>query len=318
MILLIMYLTRKYFFPRSNAVTVNAAIMVRRIIIILGLIILSAALNAQPYYDAAFFRGSLSPDAELFSKGQGKVSIFNYVGGVVYPMIFKKDSSKLIVAAITEHWSVKSNDVEELPGGVQSLILPVAFIKPVSRKWSVSISVIPRWNGMKENMFDKSFQVGGSLLAAYRQTSKLTYRLGVYYNAEFFGPFIIPLLGIDWNISPRDNLFGVLPQVLTYEHRISDKVSIGAVYRMFNNSYRVGVDTVAYGKAFMRLNEMQVLLSADFYLSRRIAFSLEAGHSMFRHVRLGLDENKKDYYSDENVNDGFVIKAGLVYRIRLR
>jgi hypothetical protein len=317
MILLIMYLTCKCIFHKTELPPFILNGFIRRIIIIIGLIILGSALKAQPYYDAAFIRGSISPDAALFSKGQGKVSIFNYVGGIAFPVIFKKDSSKLVLGAFTEHWSVKSNDVENLPGGVQSLLFPVAFIKPFWKKWSIGLSVIPRWNGMQDNMFENSFQVGGSVLAAYKKSSRITYRLGIYYNSEFFGPFIIPLIGIDWNISTRDNLFGVLPQIMTYEHRVSSRFSFGAVYRMFNNSYRITTNS-SYDDAFMRINEMQLLLSADFYLTKRIAFNLEAGHSMFRHVRLGLDQSKKNYYSDENVNDGFVVKAGLVYRVRLR
>jgi hypothetical protein len=318
MILLIMYLTRKYIFYKTELPPFNFNGFIRRIIIIIGLIILGSALKAQPYYDAAFIRGSISPDAALFSKDQGKVSIFNYVGGIAYPAIFKKDSSKLVLSAFTEHWSVKSNDVKELPGGVQSLLIPIAFIKPFSKKWSLALSVIPRWNGMQENMFKNSFQFGASVLGTFRQTSRLTYRMGIYYNSEFFGAFIIPLLGIDWNISPKDNLFGILPQIMTYEHRVSERFSVGAVYRMFNNSYRIVSDRFSNADAFMRINEMQVLLSADIYLAKHIAFNIEAGHSMFRHVRLGLDQNKKDYYSDENVSDGFVVKAGLVYRVRLR
>jgi hypothetical protein len=318
MILLIMYLTCKCIFHKTELPPFILNGFIRRIIIIIGLIILSSALKAQPYYDAAFIRGSISPDAALFSKDQGKVSIFNYVAGLAYPVIFKKDSSKLVVGAFTEHWSVKSNDVKNLPGGVQSLLLPVAFIKPVSKKWSLALSVIPRWNGIRDNMFDNSFQLGGSVLAAFKKTARITYRLGIYYNSEFFGPFIIPLVGIDWSISNKDNLFGILPQILTYEHRVSNRFSFGAVYRMFNNSYRITSDSISNQDAFMRINEMQLLLSADIYLTKRIALNIEAGHSMFRHVRLGLDQNNKNYYSDENVNDGFVVKAGLVYRVRLR
>jgi hypothetical protein len=318
MILLIMYLTRKYFFHDWTPAPFSLNALIRRIIIIIGLIIITTALKAQPYYDAAFFRGSISPDADLFSNNEGDVSIFNYVAGIAYPFIFKKDSSKLLLSAFTEHWSVKSNEVKDLPGGVQSLLFPVAFIKPLSQKWSFAVSVIPRWNGLKDNMFENSFQLGGTVLAAYRQTSRLTYRLGIYYNAEFFGPFIIPLVGIDWKISGKDNLFGIMPQIMTYEHRVSNRFSFGAVYRMFNNSYRIAKDSAYGGDAFMRINEMQLLLSADIYLSRRVAFNIEAGHSMFRHVRLGMDQDKKNYHSDENVNDGFVVKAGLAYRIRLR
>ena len=73
-----------------------------------------------------------------------------------------------------------------------------------------------------------SMQAGGALIAAYKKTEKLTWKLGVYVNGEYFGVFVMPLVGLDWNITSRDNLFGVLPGNLTYEHKINNQFYYGA------------------------------------------------------------------------------------------
>lgn len=87
---------------------------------------------------------------------------------------------------------------------------------------------------------------------------------------------------------------------------------------MYNNSYRAGFLNYSLIPTYMRINEMQFLLSADAYITRHIVFNIEAGRSLFRRVRFGTDNEKKKYYSDEEANDDFLVKASLLYRIRLR
>jgi hypothetical protein len=292
--------------------------MLKSLSITLCVICCSSMLLAQPYVDIVTLRGAISPDAGVWNRNNIPVKYFQYIAGVSVPIVFKRDSSKLVLSAYTERWQIEADDIADNPNAFQSVLGAVTYIKPISTKWSLAGSIIPRWNGNANDVFNNSFQLGGSLLGVYRRSPDLTYRFGVYYNSEFFGPFIIPLLGIDWKISNRDNLFGILPQILTYEHKVSDRFYWGAAYRMFNNSYRIGYLNYSTLKNYMRIVEMQLMLSADLYLTKKIVFNVEAGHSLFRRLNLGTDESGKDYYSDDAVNDGFVIKAGFLYRMRLR
>lgn len=278
----------------------------------------SELLQAQPYFDAVILRATISPDAGLWRRDNMPVHYNQFIAGASVPIVFKRDSSKLVLSAFTERWQITADHLPENPDAFLSLLGAVTYIKPLSKKWTLAGSLIPRWNGNADDVFNNSFQFGGSLLAAYKRSPNLIYRFGLYYNSEFFGPFFVPLLGIDWKISGKDNLFGVLPQILTYEHKVNDRFYWGANYRMFNNSYRIGYLNLSTIPNYMRIVEMQLLLEADVYLTKKIVFNIEAGHSFLRRLQLGTDTNGKDYYSDEDVNDGFVFKAGLVYRMRLR
>lgn len=289
-----------------------------RFVKIIALICCTSALYAQPYFDAVIVRGTVSPDAGIWRSNFTPVTYQHFIAGVTIPVLLKNDSSKIIFNVFTERWAIKANKISDMPDAVQALYIPVTYIKPISHKWTIATTIIPRWNGNAIEMFNNSFQMGASVIAAYKRSSNLTYRFGLYYNSEFFGPFFIPLVGLDWKISSKDNLFGILPQMLTYEHRVSSKFSWGAAYRMYNNSYRAGFLNYSLIPTFMRINEMQFLLSADAYITRHIVLNIEAGHSLVRRIRFGTDDDKKNYYSDEKVNDGFLIKAALLYRIRLR
>jgi hypothetical protein len=289
-----------------------------RIIKIIVLWLFTSALYAQPYFDVVLIRGTVSPDAGIWRRDNATVTATHFIAGATIPVLLKKDSSKLIFNVITERWAIKQKEINDMPDAVQALYFPVTYLKPITNKWTIVATLIPRWNGNASDLFHNSFQMGASAIAAIKRSSNITYRFGVYYNSEFFGPLVIPLAGLDWKISSKDNLFGILPQILTYEHKISSKFSWGGAYRMYNNSYRTGTLNYSLIPTYMRINEMQLLLTADAYLSKHIVFNMEAGHSLFRRIRFGTDDSKKDYYSDEDVNDGFLFKASLIYRVRLR
>lgn len=289
-----------------------------KLVLLIAILNCCGSISAQPYFDAVTIRGTLSPDAGVWRRELSPNDYKHYLAGVSVPVLFKKDSSKLVFSALTERWEIKHHDINVLPKAFQSLVLPISYVKKVSEKWVVSGSLIPRWNGNAGDMFKNSFQAGAAVVATYKKSPSLDWRVGIYYNDEFFGPFVVPLVGLNWKMSRNDNLFGLLPQMLIYEHKVSNKFYYGVTYRMVNNSYRNGYGIQNLFPSFMRINEMQFLISSDTYLTKNIVFNVEAGHSLFRQIRIGIDENRKDYSSMEKVNDNFIIKAGILYRIRLR
>jgi hypothetical protein len=126
-------------------------------------------------------------------------------------------------------------------------------------------------------------------------------------NNEFFNVFVMPLAGIDWKINDRNILFGVLPGSLTYEHRINTHFYYGANFRAITNSYYTA-------PGYWRINENQLGLYLDTYVTKTIVLNIESGHSLFRKVETGIKHISK---RNADVNDNFYFKLSLAYRIRL-
>lgn len=186
--------------------------------------------------------------------------------------------------------------------------LAVSFLKTLKNEdWSVASSIIVRRNGYKVNIPD-NWQAGGAVLVIFKANETLKYKLGVYANKEFFGVFIMPLLGIDWRISKKTNLFGVLPGNLTLEHKLGKKLYTGASFRAITTSYRL--DT-----GYWRINENRLGIFADYYLIKNVVLNAEAGHSVLRKLKTGGENTVETNWA---ANDNFYYKIGLAYRIRLK
>ena len=224
------------------------------------------------------------------------------------PICLKIDTY-LLLSPSYEQWNIDSSDVDEIYPTVHSIAFPVGLILPINKtKWSVTALAIPRLNG--ENLFEgNTFQFGGVALAAYSRLPHQVFKFGVYANAEFFGLFIVPLIGIDWRIDSKNNLFGILPGRLTFEHQWSNKFYGGATFRAPTNSFRL------LNGQYMRIDDNQLSLYLDYYPADSICITLEPGVGIFRKLRTGI--HGRDYIMDVKWGDGPFIKLSASYRIRL-
>jgi hypothetical protein len=74
----------------------------------------------------------------------------------------------------------------------------VGFLKKdIVENWNLLASFIVRRNKEAEKDVEDDWQYGGALLATWKKNPSVSFKLGMYYNKEFFGDFFIPLLGID-------------------------------------------------------------------------------------------------------------------------
>lgn len=274
--------------------------------------------NAQPYLDVASVKYTHSPHIGLINRNNinNRLNLLNI--GLNMPIVFKKDSSILMFGPFTERWKITSGKTTEIISDYYSLGLPVYFIKPVNNRWSITLAAIVRWNGFHSSFFKNKSQIGGVFISSFKKQNNLTWKLGLYYNKEFFGDFIMPMAGLDWKIDKKNTLFGVLPGNMVFEHKVTNKLYYGASFKAITNSYISGYINNGSVPMFIRIDDNQLGIFADYYFAKNTVFTLEAGHSFFRRIRLGRYGPKNNYFLSEKTNDNLFIKLGLNYRIRFK
>jgi hypothetical protein len=220
-----------------------------------------------------------------------------------------KDRTYQLFSPYYESWNIDSAEKENIVPRVQSIAFPIGFILPTKNpKWTVNILPVIRWNG--EKLFQKSsFQLGGAAFATRQVKPGKNLRFGVYMNSEFFGLFVMPLIGADWRIDDRNYIFGLLPGRLSYEHKWNEKLYGGVTFRALTNSY------LLQNGQFLRIDDNQLSLFLDYYLAKRFCVTLEPGYGLLRKLRTGI--NDKNYLTERNWGDGPFIKLSTSYRIRL-
>jgi hypothetical protein len=271
-------------------------------------ICISSAAFAQPFFDVANVYYLQSPDNSLYHSDDYPVKTTLFSANL--NAAFKSKEDYFIINPFCDAYQFESPETEKQK--LYGMGMSLTWLKQwKNKKWQTAFVAIPRLNSDLKKIDGNDYQAGGAVLAIYKKKETLSYKFGAYYNSEFFGPLILPLLGIEWKASERLNIFGVLPQNLVAEYKFNEHLYGGCAFDLILNSYRFEDDS------FFRLDENRMKLFADIYLTKNVVLNLEAGQTFLRKYRKGIREDGVTTYSDVQVNDGLVFKAGLTYRMRM-
>ncbi len=260
--------------------------------------------TAQPYVDPLNIRYTYA-----FKNAQPNATPFTHLFiGSDIPVRFK-NGTIFFLSPFFENWNIDSANNKDFLPSLKSIVLPIGVIFPLSNKWSLNITSIIRVNG-EDIQFNNAFQMGGILFASYKKKELQKIRVGIYVNNDFFGVFVVPLVGFDWRIDKSNYLFGLLPGRLTFEHQLSKRLYTGATFRAITNSYRLNNGN------YLRIDDNQVSFFLDCYPAKHVAITLEPGYGIVRKLRSGATHSK-NYITDYHWEEGPFIKLSAAYRIRL-
>ncbi len=205
--------------------------------------------------------------------------------------------------------------LDALSDEVWSLSIPMGYQwtsrKRPSLKWTAL--VIPKWAAGHHRTFDQgdAWQYGLYSLATWTQRPELKFKLGLYVNQEFFGTFVVPLVGMDWKVSDRLQIFGTLPNNMKVMYQIRpNKLQAAFVFKSLTRSFRVD-----HPDFYLRFNEVETKALIEFMVGRSV-FQMEGGYVLGQYPRLFGEENDllREPYN-QGLKPRWVVNLGYAFRI---
>jgi len=287
----------------------------KKIILLSFITLIKVVLYSQPYLDLVKLNYTYSPLKGVNDKKSPLQSNF-FTADVTLPIELKKGGDAII---INPFFTNNTGEVSTTDFHVTSKALLVGFLKKdIFPNWNLLSSFIVRRNTEVDIETDDNWQYGGIILATWKKNEDVSFKFGMYYNKEFFGNYFMALVGLDWKIDSKNNLFGVLPGYMIFEHKVASKFYYGFAFHAFTNSYREQIiDPLSGGSNYLRIDDNPLGIYADTYLSKKIVLSAEAGYTILRRYRYGYKYDDIHFKTDYK-NDNFYVKASLAYRLRLR
>ncbi len=272
-----------------------------RMVVLFILWSMPVMISAQPYFDVGGFTGWHIP-----GKGAAATPTETYGIAFVSIPVNVSSGSKIVFSPFQENRILNYSD-SDLRLKLHSTALPLTFLhSSKDSSWSFTVTFIPRYNSEGFHFKNEFFQAGGAFINVVRINPHLKIRFGLYYNREFFSDYFVPLAGLDWQINPRLQLFGAIPNVMKLEYKMKKYLYGGIAFKSITNSYKA-----ANGLGYYKLEDNHLSLYADCYLTQHLVFMAEAGHTVLRKF-----QNRTENTFQNFKKDGLIFKAGIYYRIR--
>jgi hypothetical protein len=283
-------------------------------------VVVCLKLSAQPFADILNFNyQTFSANYQDSTHWKNKTD--NYFLNLFLPKNFKNGNT-LLIRLNSELINSTISPDSAYSNRLSSVSMPIGMkLVSKNKKWETVILVIPKIaSDFKDVIDDYDFQYGGIFLEQFVPSEKFKIKLGVYYNREAFGNFFVPLVGVDWRINDRVNLYGILPTNYKVEFNLlKNKLYTGLNFKSFTRSFRLSEKN---NYDYVRYDEMQVKLFLDCFVVPKVLLFAELGYSLSRSPwqhKYGTNNKKEAYYGNpiySPLKSYPVVSVGLAYRVR--
>lgn len=247
-----------------------------RIILTYLIYSVTSTISGQSHLDliSLGYRFEFQPELlESDSEVDVQDAIFNLT--VPIPL---KDKDAILFSAQNHRLSLSSANDALLDINSWAVRLGLTYRKQWNTDWYSLFQVTGSIAGNLENGASQSYSGGGLLVLGYQADENIQYKFGLYGAREFFGPFFVPILGIDWKIRPDLRLYGNLPITLNLNYILADKVWTGFGFIGNVASYSVQGN----GNTYLEQLSNQVYLYTDLYITQNLVFETRLGYIIGR------------------------------------
>ncbi len=170
------------------------------------------------------------------------------------------------------------------------------------------------------------WQYGGFGLAYYRPNENICFSLGLFYHKETFGPFVIPLGGLEWQANPRLFVYALLPYLINVEYKVHQRLYAGGELSFIAETYKISqtesnriVDYASDHDLGFPWTYIDLNAFVDLYLTENLVVYAKPGFSYLR--RLEMYDANDNIIPTKNISEGIFnvspfLKVGLSYRFR--
>jgi hypothetical protein len=293
-------------------------------IYLLAAIIIIISLNSfsQDKFTVADIGYMISP-ANKYENPDVSSNI-GYLSGTLNLPVFSKGNTTFLAGFRGNMWTVNYDPEQLWPTNYYSLGLTLTYNQKFKKNNSFLFVLLPRYNSDLRFSSSDAWQLGFMSYYIKRTSEKFLWKAGVYVNTEFFGLFVVPVFGLDWNLNNRFSISGDLPIWAKINYQISKKVSTGIYYIALVSTYRITGD---FNDDYTSRYAIEPCLFADVNIAKNIYLRGKVGYAIDRKYPVYAKDDKIDWqlsmikFGDDRtqlnpvINNGLFIEFTLSYKV---
>jgi hypothetical protein len=239
------------------------------------------------------------------------------------PFFLTPNKSKyLIVGGNLEAFNFSGTHPDFEVKRVYSISPTFGYSTMVSKNFNLTALLMPTMNSDYKTVKGSDIKFGAIVRGSWKVNDNLTWRALVGYRRQFYGPQYIALVGMDWKVNDKFQIYGDLPSNLTASLAVNEKVNTGFNLFVQSSTYRLDNQN-----RYFEYNTVNPGLFIERYISSKWAVRATGAYTLTRNMEIYNKTDKAkgfiDFYEmgdrkdpvNPEVAAGLSFKVGLSYRI---
>lgn len=294
-------------------------------LLLFPILLLSAMFsNAQQTFTIADVNYMLSPNNSYVQKDTTSNAHF-YSGFVTAPILINEKAT-FLAGIRGNSWKVKYSPELTWPETYYSFGLSLGYNYKFNENKSFLFILLPRLNSDYRYINSNALQLGLFTTYSKRSSEKFLWKVGVYFSTEFFGPFVVPLFGLNWDATSKLNIKGDLPIYAKIKYNVGNSFSTGLGYIALVSSYRL---TGEFDDAYTSRYAIEPYAFAEVKFLKQLYFSAKFGYTMGRKYPVYEKDDRLDWqlsfvkFGDDRtqinpeIQDNFFIELGFAFKVEV-
>ncbi len=261
------------------------------------------------------------PQPYTNSSGLATENVF--FGNFKIPLVLNK--STIWYSDLTYQYFNVSNseDIQStlMPIGLHGIILQTGLVKQINDRNSIQLLLAPRLMSDFSNLSPKHFQLGGIGLYEVKYQDRLTMRYGLMYNKERFGNMFVPLVYVDWSITPKWSITGLLPIFAKFNYHATEKLTFGFSHFGLITSFQVGDPT--YNNDYIERKSIDLSFFGRYKFWNNLCVEGRVGFAVGRSYLQFAQGDEVDFrvailsFGDNRIQKNEAFNPGPIFDIRI-
>ena len=206
------------------------------------------------------------------------------------------------------------------PIDIHGFILRTGLYHKFSKDRAVQIFFAPRFMSDFKNVNPDHFQLGALFLYEKKFREGLKMGFGAMYNQEFFGPYLVPLVNLDWKISERWSIVGLFPVYGKIKYKVNERLTAGWSHFGLITTYKLG--DLAYQGDYIERKSIDESLFARYQLFGNMFLEGRFGYALGRSYAQYEADQKVDFslplvgFGDNRIQKNVSFHDGLIASVR--
>lgn len=223
------------------------------------------------------------------------------------------------------YWNVSNDETMPIeinnPINIHGFILRTGMIKKLSNDNEIQLLFAPRLMSDLKNIDGGHFQFGGVAMYKKKFSNELTMAFGAMYNQELFGPYLVPLIDLDWQLSEKWSIAGLLPVYSKIKYNINENFNAGIAHFGLITSYQLG--NLENGGDYIERESIDLTLFARHKIVGDLYVEGRFGQALGRNYAQYASDQKVDFsiplvgFGDDRIQKNVSFQSGLIAELRL-